>query len=149
MHPQQWSPVDHIQEGIFVLGGSDQHVSQNHTAMLSCLKCDPLNLHTVSGLRLGLQGPEDATVTLDQESCHQQLRQEFTGCIVLQCQMIGQQKLYLSLSHYMYLRVTGHFAQKTFRTSLLAQVLDRSHNSQWSFRTIIISEKHQYKRYTD
>ena len=24
---------------------------------------------------------------------------------------------------------TGHFAQKTFRTSLLAQVLDRSHNS--------------------
>ena len=46
-------------------------------------------------------------------------------------------------------QVTGHFAQKTFRTSLLAQVLDRSHNSQWSFRTIIISEKHQCKRYTD
>ena len=29
----------------------------------------------------------------------------------------------------LYVRVTGHFAQKTFRTSLLAQVLDHSHNS--------------------
>ena len=46
-------------------------------------------------------------------------------------------------------RVTGHFGQKTFHASLLAQVLDRLHNSQWSFRTIIISEKHQYKRYTN
>ena len=27
------------------------------------------------------------------------------------------------------IKVTGHFAQKTFHTSLLAQVLDRSHNS--------------------
>ena len=44
---------------------------------------------------------------------------------------------------------TGHFAQKTFRTSLLAQVLDRSHNSKWSFRTITISEKHQFKRYNN
>ena len=27
------------------------------------------------------------------------------------------------------IKVTGHFAQKTFHTSLLAQVLDRLHNS--------------------
>ena len=43
---------------------------------------------------------------------------------------------------------TGHFAQKTFCTSLLAQVLESLHNSQWSFCTTIISEKHQYKKYT-
>ena len=29
----------------------------------------------------------------------------------------------------LYLANTGHFAQKTFRKSLLAQVLERSHNS--------------------
>ena len=29
------------------------------------------HLHTVSGLRLGLPGPEDATMTSDQENCHQ------------------------------------------------------------------------------
>ena len=45
-------------------------------------------------------------------------------------------------------KVTGHFAQKTFQTSLLAQVLDCLHNSLWSFHTKIISEKHQYKRIT-
>ena len=27
------------------------------------------------------------------------------------------------------IKVTGHFAQKTFRTSLLAQILDHLHNS--------------------
>ena len=34
-----------------------------------------------------------------------------------------------SLWHLLQSRNTGHFAQKTFRTSLLAQVLDCSHNS--------------------
>ena len=34
-----------------------------------------------------------------------------------------------SLWHLLQSRNTGHFTQKTFRTSLLAQVLDRSHNS--------------------
>ena len=46
---------------------------------------------------------------------------------------------------------TNDFSHKSSGTSfgLFAQVLDCLHNSWGSFCTIIIREKHQYKRYTD
>ena len=63
--------------------------------------------------------------------------------------MVLQAVTILKILNCLFIMVAGHFAQMTFHTSLLAQVLDCLHNSWGSFRTIIISEKHQYKRYTD
>ena len=54
------------------------------------------------------------------------------GCVavdIVDCAE-NRHKVFDSLTRDTYgKRVTGHLAQKTFRTSLLAQVLDRSHNS--------------------
>ena len=47
------------------------------------------------------------------------LKDDFSECAPIFCNSLKKMEN----------RVTGHFAQKTFRTSLLAQVLDCLHNS--------------------